>query len=1093
MANTGFAAPGHWETLTRSDQVNPKYKVSSRPIKLNRSLLLAGNGHYLGTLESPDPGTSVEVLLASRMFTPADIGAPVTNETAIEIQVRLPRAMNVPEVYYARGGDISNYHVASLAFFKETFDLRVQVLPDEEARYFWHHYSVSQQGGKLAKVEIRMRPDHTPSVVQQCWPFVGSGSSVGSHPGVSAHQLFWDNDYLPHIFTQERRWTLIIPFAGIGNVRKALHFMNHAGVQTPFANLKQVPTPVTWNREVFDRILAPGAMGRAKIAPTAPYFDSADDAALATMFASGADVNYLYPEVIALRSHALPAKFVQASPADRDGICQSYVAVFKFPDEQYPDVWRDLIQIGTPIHVCFAPPPTGSIAVPTLDGGEKKKKRDSLFWAGCIVDPAPFFPDNLAIHVRRNVAAPGGSSEKAALAGMPIPLQPKFSTTIPTTKCFLKFTDFAKPNRRRFAATSLLLERNIQSLTALPTSQPPACADLLDNDDDSDADSNASADVAPVAADDDTDWDEAAKFDDELNGNLAGFGDDAATLVRHRRGMQGIFAAKNVHDYFEKNLLDDIPPTVLAKVEASLGPVWYEFEQFLHRVPCGVLLMKGPPGTGKTFVLARIIALQLARGEKVLATGPSNEAVDHLCNAVDAAMLAAGVTGMRIRAYPLDQEVRALMRFAARRNAQPWNVAPDTHWDVLSHWKAAHSTAEWALKLIGVVAPGVGDLPFPELQSYPSFRAFRTAMLKDPQDRTEEERMSLRSWCQDVCKLLRHTTNMLCATTFTAWDLDLRQFTISATVIVVDEVSQTTPSDIPIIWRNFQTLILAGDEMQLSSVVKSERLEKKDGPVNVLALMDKISLHSRLMSAGWPVMALRVQRRMVPGMGHLVRDLRYRELHMTDHNKPGGLPALARGFEQWAVRCGCRPSPNGQVFPVFVHVPNTICNRIGPTKSRTNSDMHVATKHILNDLEGFLHVGSDAFCILTPYKAMLAEMERDPGPHRNVLCGTVDGLQGQEREIILANLVVNAKTGAGFVADEKRLTVLLSRHRQGLVIIGDRNTMDNRDVTEMDPRADEGRRDPIRPSGKKPMMQEMMEWLAARGRVANYTSILGRH
>lgn len=42
----------------------------------------------------------------------------------------------------------------------------------------------------------------------------------------------------------------------------------------------------------------------------------------------------------------------------------------------------------------------------------------------------------------------------------------------------------------------------------------------------------------------------------------------------------------------------------------------------------------GPPGTGKTFTLAKIIARAAAQGRKVLATGISNIAVDHLTRAV---------------------------------------------------------------------------------------------------------------------------------------------------------------------------------------------------------------------------------------------------------------------------------------------------------------------------------------------------------------------------------------------------------------------------------------------------------------------------
>lgn len=57
-----------------------------------------------------------------------------------------------------------------------------------------------------------------------------------------------------------------------------------------------------------------------------------------------------------------------------------------------------------------------------------------------------------------------------------------------------------------------------------------------------------------------------------------------------------------------------------------------------------VALIHGPPGTGKTTVVVAIIAEAVARGEKVLACGPSNLAVDNILER----LVATGIDALRI-------------------------------------------------------------------------------------------------------------------------------------------------------------------------------------------------------------------------------------------------------------------------------------------------------------------------------------------------------------------------------------------------------------------------------------------------------------
>ena len=62
-------------------------------------------------------------------------------------------------------------------------------------------------------------------------------------------------------------------------------------------------------------------------------------------------------------------------------------------------------------------------------------------------------------------------------------------------------------------------------------------------------------------------------------------------------------------------------------------------------------------------------------------------------------------------------------------------------------------------------------------------------------------------------------------------------------------------------------------------------------------------------------------------------------------------------------------------------------------------------------------------------------------PHLDIEINTVDAYQGQERDYIIYSVVrSNTERKIGFLQDERRLNVALSRAREFLVIVGDTET-----------------------------------------------------
>jgi superfamily I DNA and/or RNA helicase len=64
--------------------------------------------------------------------------------------------------------------------------------------------------------------------------------------------------------------------------------------------------------------------------------------------------------------------------------------------------------------------------------------------------------------------------------------------------------------------------------------------------------------------------------------------------------------------------------------------------------------------------------------------------------------------------------------------------------------------------------------------------------------------------------------------------------------------------------------------------------------------------------------------------------------------------------------------------------------------------------------------------------------------HATISVNTIDGFQGQERDVIYISLVrSNTKNEIGFLSDYRRMNVAMTRARKLLVIIGDSSTIGN--------------------------------------------------
>ncbi|MES2836860.1 MAG: AAA domain-containing protein [Bacteroidota bacterium] len=124
------------------------------------------------------------------------------------------------------------------------------------------------------------------------------------------------------------------------------------------------------------------------------------------------------------------------------------------------------------------------------------------------------------------------------------------------------------------------------------------------------------------------------------------------------------------------------------------------------------------------------------------------------------------------------------------------------------------------------------------------------------------------------------------------------------------------------------------------------------------------------------------------------------------------------------------------------------------TMSVSNRDEAlILVKHLNLVLQGYIKHNADynklSIGIISPYKEQIILLDEilkenifDKDFLQNIKIKTIDGFQGQERDIIYISMVrSNDKNEIGFLSDTRRMNVALTRAKKKLVVIGDSATL----------------------------------------------------
>ncbi len=416
-----------------------------------------------------------------------------------------------------------------------------------------------------------------------------------------------------------------------------------------------------------------------------------------------------------------------------------------------------------------------------------------------------------------------------------------------------------------------------------------------------------------------------------------------------------------------------------------------------------VALVHGPPGTGKTTVLVEIIRQHVARGARVLATAPSNIAVDNILEK----LLDAG-----LRVVRLGHPARTL---EALRHA---NLALQTEQDpVFERVRELDAKRE---RLIH--------------RKSSSGRRERRQLGYDERHAREREVARLWREARDLeFEIQRRIVSSAHIVLATHAGISKRHVKGGFDLVALDEASQATE---PLSWVPLtlaQKAVFAGDANQLPPTIYSK--EAAQGGLAV-TLFDRLK---DLLPKNAQVL-LRVQYRMHESIMQFPSEQFY-EGKLLAHDS--------------VARHTADELP-GVAATALTSAPVTFVDTAGAgydeswndlLESRENGGEARLAVKILRELLAS-GVRPKDVAILTPYVAqakLLKTMAREPG----LEVGSVDGFQGREKEAVILSLVRSNEGGQiGFLGDLRRLNVAVTRARRCLIVIGDGATVARHPVYE---------------------------------------------
>ena len=476
---------------------------------------------------------------------------------------------------------------------------------------------------------------------------------------------------------------------------------------------------------------------------------------------------------------------------------------------------------------------------------------------------------------------------------------------------------------------------------------------------------------------------------------------DERTYVEMEKVMKKVIAAKGDRLAELKSLFYNQYPTRFGELPTIHHDYLNEAQKSAvqHILAANdISIVHGPPGTGKTTTIVHAIKLLCETEKNVLVTAPSNAAVDLLAERLSE----KGLEVVRIGNVSRVNESLMDLTLDAQLAAHPES----------KHIKKVKVQAAEARRKAGKFK-----------------RNFKGQQREERRDNYREAR-ELEDWAKALEeKLLNeilHGAQVICCTLVNTVHSVLDR--IKFKTVVIDEAAQALEPATWIPISRASKVILAGDPFQLPPTVKSFEAKNKGLGTTLLEKCVKQFPEDSFLN---------VQYRM----NQLIMNFSNSQFY---DNQLVAHESVAN----WEL-------PKGDVSPViFIDTAGAGFNEEANTEtlSKYNSgEYFILREHFLQFVNTLAEhdLEMPTVGIITPYRSQILHMKEQfmedetlTAYQEFVTINTIDGFQGQERDVIYISLVrSNDKNEIGFLNDYRRMNVAMTRARKQLVIIGDSATI----------------------------------------------------